>query len=130
MKAFGIDELKSHDVFEFCYANKFPHYWNEDSLYVEFDEFIGLYPYLEKIVPNYKCYAPQKVSREQWRKIKSLLVDKEKYASFFVFLSMKIVTFSPKRSSHTFLPRGKSIVERMRSYGIVPEQDIVVNVSE
>lgn len=83
MKAFGIDELKSHDVFEFCYANKFPHHWNDDSLYVEFDEFIALYPYFEKIVPNFKCYAPQKVSREQWRKIKSLLVDKEIYASFF-----------------------------------------------
>lgn len=46
-----------------------------------------------------------------------------------VFLSSKIVTLPPK-SSHPFLPRCKTVVERVRSDGIIPEQNIIVNVSE
>ena len=47
-----------------------------------------------------------------------------------VFLSIKIVNPSPKRSSQAFLPRGKSIIKRMRSDGIVPKQNIIVNIGE
>ena len=47
-----------------------------------------------------------------------------------LFLSSKIVTLSPKRSSNTFLPRGKTVVKRVGSDGIIPEQDVIVNVSE
>ena len=47
-----------------------------------------------------------------------------------LFLSIKIVTPSPKRSSQAFLPRGKTIFERMRSDGIVPKQNIIPNVGE
>ena len=36
----------------------------------------------------------------------------------------------PKKSSHPFLPRCKTVVERVRSDGIIPEQNIIVNVSE
>lgn len=46
-----------------------------------------------------------------------------------LFLSSKIVTLPPK-SSHPFLPRCKTVVERVRSDGIIPEQNIIVNVSE
>ena len=47
-----------------------------------------------------------------------------------LFLSIKIVTPSPKRSSQAFLPRGKSIIKRVRSDGIVPKQNIILNVGE
>ena len=47
-----------------------------------------------------------------------------------LFLSSKIVTPSPKRSSQAFLPRGKTVVKRVRSDGIVPKQNIIVNIGE
>lgn len=83
MKIFRITELQAHDVFEFCYSNRFPNHWNDDSLFVAYDEFIVMYPYIKKIIPNYKCYSPQKVSFEQWTKIKALFSDKQEYKSFF-----------------------------------------------
>ena len=46
-----------------------------------------------------------------------------------LFLSSKIVTL-PSKSSHPFLPRCKTVVERMRSDGIIPEQDVIINISE
>ena len=45
-------------------------------------------------------------------------------------LSIKIVTPSTKRSSQAFLPRGKTVVKRVRSDGIVPKQNIIVNIGE
>lgn len=27
-------ELKSHDVYEFCYAKDYPNHWSEDSLFL------------------------------------------------------------------------------------------------
>ena len=47
-----------------------------------------------------------------------------------LFLSIKIVTPPPKRSSQAFLPWSKTIVERMRSDGIVPKQNVILNVGE
>lgn len=47
-----------------------------------------------------------------------------------MFSSIKIVTPSPKRSSQAFLPRGKTIVKRVRSDGIVPKQNVILNVGE
>ena len=47
-----------------------------------------------------------------------------------MFLSIKIVTPSPKRSSQAFLPRCKTVVKRVRSDGIVPKQNIILNVGE
>ena len=47
-----------------------------------------------------------------------------------LFLSIKIVTPSPKRSSQAFLPRGKTVVKRVRSDGIVPKQNVILNVGE
>ena len=52
------------------------------------------------------------------------------HIDYILFSSIKIVTPSLKRSSQAFLPRGKTIVERMRSDGIVPKQNIIVNVGE
>ena len=36
----------------------------------------------------------------------------------------------PKRSSQAFLPRSKTVINRMRSDGIVPKQNIILNVGE
>mgnify|MGYP004654335505 CR=1 FL=1 len=47
-----------------------------------------------------------------------------------MFSLIKIVTPSPKRSSQAFLPRGKTVVERVRSDGIVPKQNVILNVGE
>lgn len=35
---------------------------------------------------------------------------------------------SPKKSSRTFLPRSKTDIERMRSDGIIPKQNIIINI--
>lgn len=51
-------------------------------------------------------------------------------AAGVVFSSSKIVTPSPKRSSQAFLPRGKTVVKRVRSDGIVPKQNVILNVGE
>ena len=47
-----------------------------------------------------------------------------------MFSSIKIVTPSPKRSSQAFLPWSKTIVKRVRSDGIVPKQNVILNVGE
>lgn len=48
-------ELKSHDMYEFCYAKDYLNHWNDDSLYLIDEEFIFLMPYLDNIylfIPN------------------------------------------------------------------------------
>lgn len=43
---------------------------------------------------------------------------------------LRILLHRPQRSSQTFLLRGKTVVERMRFYWIVPEQDVIVNIGQ
>ena len=48
------------------------------------------------------------------------ILQERRFLVYTVFLSSKIVTPSPKRSSQAFLPRGKTVVKRVRSDGIIP----------
>ena len=34
----------------------------------------------------------------------------------------------PQKSSRAFLPRSKTVIERMRSDGIIPKQNIIINI--
>ena len=44
MKLVKKDELKSHDVYEFCYAKDRLNHWNQDSLYLIDEECWRLAP--------------------------------------------------------------------------------------
>lgn len=51
MNLLNINELESHDMYEFCYAKDYPKHWNEDSLFLIDEEFILLIPYLNQVFP-------------------------------------------------------------------------------
>ncbi len=75
MKSIKLNELKSHDVYEFCYAENYPNHWNENSIFFDSDDFINLQPFLNKLFYNYHYYGPQKIKLSQWEKIKILIQD-------------------------------------------------------
>ena len=50
-------------------------------------------------------------------------------ACIYVLVKQKCNIF-PQRSSQTFLPRGKTVVERMRPNGILPKQNIILNIGK
>lgn len=83
MKVMGLEELVSHDVLEFCYCIRYPKNWNVDSVFVYDDDFYGLSPYLEQVIPNYPYYAPQEVTVEQWDRIERLALTDGKFQEFF-----------------------------------------------
>lgn len=47
-----------------------------------------------------------------------------------MFMSSKIVTHSPKRSSQTLLPGSKTVVKRVRSDGVIPKENIIVYIGK
>lgn len=102
MKILALNELTAHDVFEFCYADNYPNHWNNNSLFVEFDEFTVIYPYLEKIIPDFKLYAPQRVTLDEWHGIKAVLSVKKEYASFTEAVDMWIAN-SPFPSDYFWI---------------------------
>ena len=53
----------------------------------------------------------------------------KEFSLTFVLVNQNCNTF-PKRSSQAFLPRGKTIVKIVRSDGIVPKQNVILNVGE
>lgn len=77
MKLLKKDELKSHDVYEFCYAKDHLNHWSEDSLFVEDDDFTFLVPYIDKIFSNFAYYGPQKVTLTDWEKIRQLALEED-----------------------------------------------------
>lgn len=71
-------DLKSHDVYEFCYAKDYPNDWSEDSLFVEDDDFTFLVPYIDKVFFDFAYYGRQKVTLSEWENVKQLACgDKE-----------------------------------------------------
>ncbi len=83
MKVIKLEELVSHDVFEFCYSIRYPEHWNFDSVFVNDDEFDCLNFYLEQIIPNFKYYGEQKIKMEEWNQIKNLALKNNDYQEFF-----------------------------------------------
>lgn len=74
MKLLKLDDLKGHDVYEFCYAKDYPNHWNNSSLFLSTEGFLNLSPYLDKIFPSYHYYGPQKVMLSEWEKVKELFL--------------------------------------------------------
>ena len=72
MHIIRYEELESHCVLEFCYSIRYPNFWNVDSIYVDYDDFVSLCPYLEKVIPDYKYFAPQYMRNDEWSRIESL----------------------------------------------------------
>nr|WP_300005866.1 hypothetical protein [Tissierella sp.] len=68
-----------HDVYEFCYADKYPdQFWNESSIFIIMEDFSLLSSYLDKVFLNFHYYGPQKVSLDQWEKVKDLYLSQDK----------------------------------------------------
>lgn len=83
IKVMKREDLVSHDVLEFCYSIRYPRQWNFDSVFVYFDEFMGLNFYLKQVIPNYKYFDAQRVSLEEWKQIEELAMIDKKYQEFF-----------------------------------------------
>ena len=77
MKLLKKDELKSHDVYEFCYAKDRLNHWNQDSLYLIDEEFWRLAPYLDQTFSNFAYYGSQKVKLTDWEKIRQLALEED-----------------------------------------------------
>lgn len=79
-----LDQLNSHDVYEFCYNMNYPNNWNENSLFFNLDDMIYLSPYIDKIFTEFHYYGPQKITISEWNCIKELcLLDREDDTNFF-----------------------------------------------
>ncbi len=102
MKTLTFNELTAHDVLEFCYAENYPNHWNDNSLFVEFDEFTELYPHIEKVIPNFRWDAPQRVTLNEWSRLKSLLAVNWEYAAFFKAVDIWIVN-SPSLNDYFWI---------------------------
>lgn len=80
-------DLKSHDVYEFCYAKDYPNHWSEDSLYIIDEEFAVLVPYLSQVFSDFDYYGREKVTLSEWENVKQLALgekkQKESILSFF-----------------------------------------------
>lgn len=70
-------ELKSHDMYEFCYAKDYPNNWNDDSLFLIDEEFIFLTSYLDEVFSQYHYFGPQKVTLSEWENVKRLALGKK-----------------------------------------------------
>lgn len=81
-------ELKSHDVYEFCYAKDYPNHWSEDSLFLIDEEFAVLVPYLSKVFSQFDYYGREKVTFSEWEHVKQLALgekeQKECIINFFI----------------------------------------------
>jgi len=77
MKLRKLEELQDHCVFEICYAKDFPNHWNKDSLYFSDEDFGEIGEYVYHVFNEYHYYGPQKITIEEWNKIKEMaLVNK------------------------------------------------------
>ena len=73
-----LEELASHDVLEFCYSIRHPKHWNNDSVFIDYDAFICLSSYLERVISDYPYFDAQEVTMEQWEKIERLALEEGK----------------------------------------------------
>ena len=80
-------QLKSHDMYEFCYAKDYPNHWSEDSLFLIDEEFTFLEIYLDKVFSQYHYYGRQKETLNEWETVKQLALgeknQKECIINFF-----------------------------------------------
>ena len=83
MQVLNFEQLESHGIFEFCYSVRYPKHWNEDSAFVDYDDFVLLCPYLEQVIPNYKYFGPQRVTQKEWKRIETLALEQNEYKDFF-----------------------------------------------
>lgn len=83
LKVMTLQELVSHDVFEFCYSIRYPKHWNFDSVFVDYDEFICLSSYLEQVIPDYKYFYAQEITVKDWKQIENLALADNKNRNFF-----------------------------------------------
>ena len=77
MKLLKKDELKRHDVYEFCYARNHLNHWNQDSLYVIDEEFWRLAPYIDKVFSNFAYYGREKVVLTDWNRVRQLALEED-----------------------------------------------------
>lgn len=90
MKLLKLEDLKDHDVYEFCYAKDYPNHWNDSSLYLSVEDFLKLSPYLDKTFPNYRYYGPQKVMLYEWQEVKKQFLSSENDDSLLTKFFMTI----------------------------------------
>lgn len=69
------NDLKDHDVYEFCYAKNYPNHWNEDSIFLEMEDFLFISPYLDKVFSQYHYYGPQKITLLEWESVKKVAIN-------------------------------------------------------
>ncbi len=72
MNLMKLNDLVSHDVYEFCCARNYPNNWNDNSLFLITEDFLLLSPYLDGVFPYYSYYGPQKITLDEWNKVKEL----------------------------------------------------------
>ncbi len=64
--------LKSHDVFEFCYAKEGANHWSEESLFL-----MDVVPYLSQVFSQFDYYKCEKVTLNKWEKVKHLVLEEK-----------------------------------------------------
>ena len=70
MKLIKLNEVgPERDVVEFLYRHNSEHLWNEDSLYISYEDFSFLAKSLDSI-KKFNCYGPNIITISQWNEIR------------------------------------------------------------
>ena len=77
-----IEELNGHDVYEIAYEQNYDtktgiKHWNDNSLYIEEDDFIEVICFIEKEL-EFNCMGPNKIRVQEWNGIKNTIIRSEK----------------------------------------------------
>lgn len=100
MQLLKKDELKSHDVYEFCYAKDHLNHWSEDSLYVIDEEFGRLVPYLSQVFSDFDYYGGEKVMLTDWNRVRQLALEEDTQEESMIMFFNQINEWIKKDMNH------------------------------
>lgn len=70
MKLFNkLNEFSSSDYIEFLPGRFNMKWWNEESLYINEDDFYDLYDYFIEVIPSFDFHDVNEINKDQWIKI-------------------------------------------------------------
>ncbi|MDX8363934.1 hypothetical protein [Cytobacillus sp. IB215665] len=76
IKVLHLKDLEDKCVYEFAEGRFNKEHWKESSIYVTFEDFNKLSPFIEEIMPEFNYYGPNTVSIFQWNKLKEKIIIK------------------------------------------------------
>ena len=71
---FQLNELEDRGVYELSLGEYDCVHWKETSVYIQWEDFWVLSPYIDTVIPNFNYYGPNVISFIQWKRIKEKIL--------------------------------------------------------